>query len=40
MDLNERFHARMLEIARSPLLDRALDGILSLPFGGVKRDAC
>jgi GntR family transcriptional regulator, vanillate catabolism transcriptional regulator len=36
MDLNERFHARMLEIARSPLLDRALDGILSLPFGGVN----
>jgi GntR family transcriptional regulator of vanillate catabolism len=36
MDLNERFHSRMLEIARSPLLDRALDGILSLPFGGVN----
>ena len=36
MDLNERFHARMLEIARSPLLDRALEGILSLPFGGVN----
>ena len=36
MDLNERFHARLLEIARSPLLDRALDGILSLPFGGVN----
>ena len=36
MDLNERFHARMLQIARSPLLDRALDGILSLPFGGVN----
>ena len=36
MDLNERFHARMLDIARSPLLDRALDGILSLPFGGVN----
>ena len=36
MDLNERFHARMLEIARSPLLDRALEGIVSLPFGGVN----
>jgi GntR family transcriptional regulator of vanillate catabolism len=36
MDLNERFHSRMLDIARSPLLDRALDGILSLPFGGVN----
>jgi GntR family transcriptional regulator of vanillate catabolism len=36
MDLNERFHARMLEIARSPLLERALEGILSLPFGGVN----
>ena len=36
MDLNERFHSRMLEIARSPLLDRALEGILSLPFGGVN----
>jgi GntR family transcriptional regulator of vanillate catabolism len=36
MDLNERFHARMLAIARSPLLERALEGILSLPFGGVN----
>jgi GntR family transcriptional regulator, vanillate catabolism transcriptional regulator len=36
MDLNERFHARMLDIARSPLLERALEGILSLPFGGVN----
>ena len=36
MDLNERFHARMLEIARSPLLERAVEGILSLPFGGVN----
>jgi GntR family transcriptional regulator of vanillate catabolism len=36
MDLNERFHARMLAIARSPLLERALQGIVSLPFGGVN----
>jgi GntR family transcriptional regulator of vanillate catabolism len=36
MDLNDRFHARLLAIAHSPLLERALDGILSLPFGGVN----
>ncbi len=36
MDLNARFHARLLAIARSPLLERALEGILSLPFGGVN----
>lgn len=36
MDLNERFHRKMLEIARSPLLERALEGILSLPFGGFN----
>ena len=32
--LNERFHARLLKIARSPLLERALEGIVSLPFAG------
>jgi GntR family transcriptional regulator of vanillate catabolism len=32
VDLNERFHARLLKIARSPMLERALDGIVSLPF--------
>jgi GntR family transcriptional regulator of vanillate catabolism len=32
VDLNERFHARLLKIARSPLLERALEGIVSLPF--------
>jgi GntR family transcriptional regulator of vanillate catabolism len=36
MDLNERFHARLLAIANSPLLERAMEGILSLPFGGVN----
>jgi GntR family transcriptional regulator, vanillate catabolism transcriptional regulator len=36
MDLNLRFHARLLAIARSPLLERALEGIVSLPFGGVN----
>jgi GntR family transcriptional regulator, vanillate catabolism transcriptional regulator len=34
VDLNERFHARLLKIARSPLLERALEGIVSLPFAG------
>ncbi len=32
MDLNEDFHAKLLGLARSPMLDRALDGIVSLPF--------
>jgi GntR family transcriptional regulator of vanillate catabolism len=32
VDLNERCHARLLKIARSPMLERALDGIVSLPF--------
>jgi GntR family transcriptional regulator, vanillate catabolism transcriptional regulator len=32
--LNERFHARLLKIARSPMLERALEGIISLPFAG------
>jgi GntR family transcriptional regulator, vanillate catabolism transcriptional regulator len=35
VELNERFHAKMLALARSPMLERALDGILSLPFGGA-----
>jgi GntR family transcriptional regulator of vanillate catabolism len=34
LELNERFHARLLKLARSPLLVRALDGIVSLPFAG------
>jgi GntR family transcriptional regulator of vanillate catabolism len=34
LHLNETFHARMLKMARSPLLERALKGIVSLPFGG------
>jgi GntR family transcriptional regulator of vanillate catabolism len=32
VDLNERFHVRLLKLARSPLLERALDGIISLPL--------
>jgi GntR family transcriptional regulator of vanillate catabolism len=34
MGLNERFHARLLTLAHSPLLERAVDGIVSLPFAG------
>jgi GntR family transcriptional regulator, vanillate catabolism transcriptional regulator len=30
--LNELFHARLLKMADSPLLDRTLEGVLSLPF--------
>ncbi len=32
VQLNEEFHARLMKMANSPLLDRALEGILSLPF--------
>ena len=32
--LNEAFHARMLKMARSSLLVRSLQGIVSLPFAG------
>jgi GntR family transcriptional regulator of vanillate catabolism len=34
LQLNETFHRRLLKVARSPLLERALEGIVSLPFGG------
>ncbi len=34
VDLNQSFHARLLKIAGSPLLERALDSIISLPFAG------
>ena len=30
--LNELFHARLLSMAGSPLLERTLEGVLSLPF--------
>jgi GntR family transcriptional regulator, vanillate catabolism transcriptional regulator len=30
--LNEVFHTRLLKMADSPLLERTLDGVLSLPF--------
>jgi GntR family transcriptional regulator, vanillate catabolism transcriptional regulator len=32
--LNESFHARLLKMARSPLLVRSIEGIVSLPFAG------
>lgn len=32
VDLNEEFHRRMLKLARSPMLERAIEGIISLPF--------
>jgi GntR family transcriptional regulator of vanillate catabolism len=32
LHLNETFHARLVKMARSPLLERALEGVVSLPF--------
>ena len=32
VDLNERFHGRILRMAGSPVLERALEGIIALPF--------
>jgi len=34
VELNERFHVRFVAMAGSPLVQRALDGITSLPFAG------
>lgn len=34
LKLNESFHARLVRMARSPLLTRALQGVTSLPFAG------
>jgi GntR family transcriptional regulator of vanillate catabolism len=34
VDLNERFHALIYDAARSPLLKRALEQTISLPFAG------
>lgn len=34
VDLNERFHLRFIRMGGSPLVQRALDGITSLPFAG------
>ena len=32
MDLNQKFHALLLEAARSPVLARAVEGVVALPF--------
>jgi GntR family transcriptional regulator, vanillate catabolism transcriptional regulator len=32
--LNERFHTRLLKLAASPMLERALESIILLPFAG------
>jgi GntR family transcriptional regulator of vanillate catabolism len=32
VQLNDSFHARLMKMAHSPLLERAVEGILSLPF--------
>jgi GntR family transcriptional regulator of vanillate catabolism len=34
VDLNERLHSLFLRAARSPVLERALEAIVSLPFAG------
>jgi GntR family transcriptional regulator of vanillate catabolism len=34
VDLNERFHSLLYDAARSPLLERALEHAISLPFAG------
>jgi GntR family transcriptional regulator of vanillate catabolism len=34
VDMNQRFHARLLKMARSPMLERTLGAIVSLPFAG------
>jgi GntR family transcriptional regulator of vanillate catabolism len=35
MELNERFHDRLAQLAASPLLLRSLQGLASLPFAGA-----
>ena len=34
VDLNERLHGLFLRAARSPVLERAVEGVVSLPFAG------
>lgn len=34
LHLNESFHARLLKLAQSPVLERALERVVSLPFAG------
>jgi GntR family transcriptional regulator, vanillate catabolism transcriptional regulator len=32
LDLNDAFHAAVIRLARSPMLKRSLDGVMTLPF--------
>jgi GntR family transcriptional regulator, vanillate catabolism transcriptional regulator len=34
LELNEAFHAALIDLAKSPMLRRALEPVLSLPFAG------
>jgi GntR family transcriptional regulator of vanillate catabolism len=34
LECNETFHARLLKLARSPLLERSMERVVSLPFAG------
>jgi GntR family transcriptional regulator, vanillate catabolism transcriptional regulator len=36
VELNEQFHERLIELAASPILKRALDGVVSLPFASAS----
>ncbi len=36
LQLNETFHDRLLKMARSPLLERAIEGVVSLPFASAS----
>jgi GntR family transcriptional regulator of vanillate catabolism len=36
LQLNETFHYRLLRMARSPLLERAIEGVVSLPFASAS----
>jgi GntR family transcriptional regulator of vanillate catabolism len=36
LQLNETFHARLLKMVRSPLLQRAIEGVVSLPFASAS----
>jgi GntR family transcriptional regulator, vanillate catabolism transcriptional regulator len=36
MDLNERFHALLVEAAHSPVLARAVEGMVALPFASAS----
>jgi GntR family transcriptional regulator of vanillate catabolism len=36
VDLNERFHARIMELSRSPVLQRSFDTAITLPFAAPR----